>query len=149
MSDRKILVPIDFSTNSKEALEYASAFAKDYDAELLIVHVMDPAIQKLEGIKPVEAMEGLGAALRDVKPADEAIPCSHRMLEGPAAETILKTAEAEKVEMIVMGTHGRSGLKRLVMGSVAEDVVRKASCPVLTLRQPAEATESDEATKSR
>jgi nucleotide-binding universal stress UspA family protein len=146
MSDRKILVPIDFSANSKESLEYASAFAKDYDAELLIVHVMDSAIENLDGIQPVEAMEGIDAALRDVKPTDETIPYSHRMLEGPPADTILKTAEEENVEMIVMGTHGRSGFKRLVMGSVAEAVVRKAPCPVLTLRQPLATADSDQAT---
>lgn len=139
MKDRKILVPVDFSAQSKAAVEYASAFARDSDAELLIVHVMDRAIQSLQGINPVEALEGIDAALLDVKPTDDAISCSYRMLEGPPAETILKTAEEENVEMIVMGTHGRSGLRRLVMGSVAEAVVRTAKCPVLTLRQPPEA----------
>ena len=136
MKDRKILVPVDFSAQSKAAVEYASAFAKDSDAELLIVHVMDRAIQNLEGINPVEALEGLDTALHDVKPTDDSISCSYRMLEGPPAEMILEIAEQENVEMIVMGMHGRSGLRRLVMGSVAEAVVRNAKCPVLTLRQP-------------
>jgi nucleotide-binding universal stress UspA family protein len=136
MKDRKILVPIDFSEQSKSVIEYATAFAKDYDAELLIVHVMDPAITHLEGIQPAEALEGLNAVLREVRPADNTVACSHRLLEGAPADTILKTAKDENVEMIVLGTHGRSGLSRLLMGSVAEAVVRKAKCPVLTLRQP-------------
>ena len=144
MSDRKILVPVDFSDQSAAALEYASAFAKDYGAELLIVHVIEPVIQDLEGIEPIEAVEGLQAALRDVRPKDESIGYSHRMLDGPPADAILRLAEEESVEMIVMGTHGRTGFKRLIMGSVAEEVVRKAACPVLTLRQPGSASESND-----
>ncbi len=144
MTERKILVPIDFSAQSRAALGYATAFAKDCDAELLIVHVMHPDTIRLEGVDPVAAVEGLDSTLHQVKPPDPKIRCSYRLLEGLPAEAILDVAQSEAVEMIVMGTHGRSGLMRLVMGSVAEEVVRKAECPVLTLRQPvatAEATE--------
>jgi nucleotide-binding universal stress UspA family protein len=139
MNARKtILVPVDFSPQSKAALEYAAAFAKDSGAELLIVHAMDLSIRRIEGLEPVDALGGLDAALHDVKPTDESIPCAYRMLDGPPAQAILKIADEENVEMIVMGTHGRSGVPRLLMGSVAEAVVQKAKCPVLTLRQPTE-----------
>ena len=111
MSKKTILVPYDFSPQSEAALEYAAAFAADTGAELLIVHVLDPSIQDLVGVEPVEALEGLDLALHDVKPKDESIAFSHRLLEGAAADQILTTAKQENAEMIVMGTHGRSGLK--------------------------------------
>ena len=133
-----ILVPVDFSAHSKAALEYACSFAKDSGAELLIVHARDDTIQHIEGLGPVDVLEGLDAALHDMKPTDDSVPISHRMLEGPPAQAILKAAEEANVEMIVMGTHGRSGFRRLLIGSVAEAVVQKATCPVLTLRQPEE-----------
>lgn len=138
MANKTILVPIDFSAHSKAALEYACSFAQDSGAELLIVHARDDTIQHVEGLGPVDALEGLDAALHDMKPTDDSVSFSHRMLEGPPAQAILKAAEEEDVEMIVMGTHGRSGFKRLLIGSVAEAVVQKAKCPVLTLRQPEE-----------
>ncbi len=90
MSDRKILVPIDFSAQSRAALGYAEAFAKDYDAELLIVHVMHPDTVRLEGVDPVAAVEGLDATLHQVKPADASIRCAYRLLEGVPAEAILE-----------------------------------------------------------
>ncbi len=132
----KILVPIDFSAESKVALEFATALARDGDRHLLIVHVVEPELEYLGGVKPLEAIEGLDHALHDVKPRDNSVSYSHRMLDGLPADAILKAAKDEQVEMIVMGTHGRSGLKRLVMGSVAESVLRAADCPVLTVRQP-------------
>lgn len=143
MTERKtILVPIDFSSNSIAALEYAAAFARDGNAELLIVHVRGPETNQLEGVGAVEALEALDDALHAVRPTDEGIPCSHRLIEGTPAQAIVETAAAEDVQMIVMGTHGRSGMARLVMGSVAEEVVRNAQCPVLTLRQSIEALTS-------
>ena len=137
MSAPKILVPTDFSPQSKAALNYAEAFAQQSGAELLIVHVIDPKIQDLKGLSPDDSMVALYEALHDIKPSDENIHCSHQIIEGPAAQAIVEMANEEKVKMIVMGTHGRTGMKRLVMGSVAEAVVRNAKCPVLTLRDPA------------
>ena len=74
--------------------------------------------------------------LANVVPRDPAVACEHRLLVGDAAEAIVRTAEAEHVDMIVIGTHGRIGLSRILMGSVAEAVVRRAACPVLTMKQP-------------
>ena len=139
MSQTKYLVPIDFSPHSEAAVEFASAFAKDSNAELLIVHVVDPDVEQLEGTTPESAMDGLVAALHDVQPLDDSIPFAHRLLHGVPAEAIISLATEESVELIVMGTHGRTGLKRVVMGSVAEAVVRRAPCPVMTVKQPMQA----------
>ena len=78
--------------------------------------------------------------LAEVKPTDPKVPYQHRLITGEPASAIARLAEDENVDMIVMGTHGRSGLSRLLMGSVAEAVVRRAKCPVLTYKQPAEQT---------
>ena len=136
MSDEKILVPVDFSPSSQAALEYAAAFAKDFGAELVIVHVVDHEVEHLPGVRPNEALAGLHEALQALKPNDESAVVSHQMLEGTPADAILEFAQANNVKMIVMGTHGRTGLRRFVLGSVAEKVAREATCPVLTLRQP-------------
>ena len=70
-------------------------------------------------------------------PTDPTVPVVHKLLVGDPAEAIVQQAEAEHADMIVMGTHGRTGLTRMLMGSVAEAVVRRAACPVLTVKQPA------------
>ena len=134
-----ILVPIDFSEHSAAALEYATAFAKDQNAELLIVHTVDPGVQDLEGVSQGAAMEGLVDALHAWRPQDESVSYAHRLLQGTPAKAILEVADEENVALIVMGTHGRKGVTRAVMGSVAEAVVRRAACPVLTVKQPVEA----------
>jgi nucleotide-binding universal stress UspA family protein len=82
-------------------------------------------------------------ALHDVKPKDDDVRFSHQLAEGKPASAILKLAAEVNAEMIVMGTHGRSGITRMVMGSVAEEVVRKSQCPVLTLRNPVESYEKE------
>lgn len=81
--------------------------------------------------------EELRASLAAVVPTDPAVPCIHKLMIGDPAEAIIQLAEADDVDFVVMGTHGRTGLTRLLMGSVAEAVVRRAPCPVLTVKQPA------------
>jgi nucleotide-binding universal stress UspA family protein len=83
---------------------------------------------------PIEEPLALRGRLAQVRPADSTVKCQHRLLEGDPADEILKVAGVENVDMIVMGTHGATGLTRLLMGSVAENVLRKAPCPVLTVR---------------
>jgi nucleotide-binding universal stress UspA family protein len=82
-------------------------------------------------------LEELKKALVAVVPTDPSIRFEHKLLEGDPATTIVQTAEDENADFIVIGTHGRTGLTRLLMGSVAEAVVRRAKCPVLTIKQPA------------
>jgi nucleotide-binding universal stress UspA family protein len=137
---RKILHPTDFSDQSRAAFELACALARDYKAELLIVHVNRPTpIYAPDGIAvgvPVENPLELRARLASVRPSDPQITVEHHLLDGDPAEQILKTAQSQQVDLIVMGTHGTTGLARLILGSVAETVLRKANCPVLTVKAP-------------
>jgi universal stress protein A len=134
----KILYPCDFSTAGQAALETAAALARDHGAKLLVLHVQEPSVafgggELYVGIPEVDVDE-LRRMLLDVKPADPRVAVEHRLLVGAPAATIVRTAEEEKVDMIVMSTHGRTGLLRVLMGSVAEEVVRKAKCPVVTVK---------------
>ncbi len=142
MSVRKILFPTDFSHTGDAALELATSLARERGATLLIVHVEEPPAAYGGGEMyygmPEPATEDLNLMLRDVAPFDPLVRCEHRLLVGDPTSIILQCAEEEGVELIVMGTHGRTGLMRLLMGSVAEAVVRRASCPVLTYKQPSQ-----------
>lgn len=140
MSERKILFPTDFSHTGDAALEMATSLARERGAKLLIVHVEEPpaaygAGEMYYGM-PDPVTDDLRKMLDQVQPTDPQIPCDRRLITGDPATAIARLAEEEQVELVVMGTHGRTGLMRLLMGSVAEVVVRRAPCPVLTLRQP-------------
>lgn len=140
MNLKLILVSTDFSTSSDAALAMATALARDSGAKLLIVHVEEIPLatggaEYLYSV-PEPATQELKKMLSEVVPKDPNVPFEHRLLAGDAAEAIVRTAEQDKVDMIVLGTHGRTGLTRLLMGSVAEAVVRRAGCPVLTVKQP-------------
>jgi nucleotide-binding universal stress UspA family protein len=145
MQAKKILFPTDFSTASDAALEYAVSLASDTGASLLIVHVQEPMEyyggDMYYGV-PSPADPEVRRMLESIRPSDTAVSYQHRMELGPPAEVIVRIARDEHADLIVMGTHGRTGLRRMVMGSVAEQVVRNAPCPVLTLRQPQEAKKS-------
>jgi nucleotide-binding universal stress UspA family protein len=143
VKERKILFPTDFSHTGDAALQLATTLAREHDATLLVVHVEEPPAaygcgEMYYGI-PDPITEDLEKMLADVVPTDSSVPCEHMMVTGDPATSITRIAEEEGVEMIVMGTHGRSGLMRLLMGSTAEAVVRRATCPVLTYKQPAQA----------
>ncbi|MCS7020836.1 MAG: universal stress protein [Gemmataceae bacterium] len=135
---RKILHPTDFSEPSQAAFDLACALARDYGARLLIVHVYPPPpVYAPDGIAipfPAEEPLALQNRLAAIKPTDSRISYEHRLVEGDPAEKILELANSEHVDLIVMGTHGTTGLARLLVGSVAESVLRKAPCPVLTVR---------------
>jgi len=140
MSERKNLFPTDFSHTGDAALEMASTLARERGAKLLIVHVEEPpaaygAGEMYYGM-PDPVTEDLRKMLEQVVPPAPGVACERRLITGDPAMAIANLAQEEGVELIVMGTHGRTGLMRLLMGSVAEAVVRRAPCPVLTLRQP-------------
>jgi universal stress protein A len=139
MSTKKYLFPTDLSELSTAAMEYAAALARDSQGELLIVHIEEPgAIYVIGGTDHYgAAMPGskeVSKLLEAVKPDDANVRCHHRLLHGNPADEIVRLAEEEEVDAIVMATHGRSGLTHLLMGSVAEAVVRRAGCPVLTFK---------------
>jgi nucleotide-binding universal stress UspA family protein len=138
---KTILFPTDFSTASDAALEHAATLAKSTGATLLIVHVEEPPLaygggELYYGI-PEPDSERILKMLEDVKPKDASVPFKHRLTMGDPAGEIVRIAGDEGVEMIVLGTHGRTGVTRMLMGSVAEAVVRRAPCPVLVYRETA------------
>jgi nucleotide-binding universal stress UspA family protein len=147
---RKILFPTDFSDHSVAAFEVACGLARDYGAELLVVHVyQQTAIFAPDGIVvavPPEDTDALRAKLAEFRSADSAVRIDHDLLEGNPVDNILKAARDRAIDLIVMGTHGTTGLTRLLMGSVAESVLRKAPCPVLTIRTPVRTHEKAGAT---
>ncbi|HEY5999163.1 MAG TPA: universal stress protein [bacterium] len=141
----KILYPTDFSESSLEALTYAVSFAREYKAKLVLMHVVNEAIFS-EGLSlpRVEAPEALGEEMateagrqiRMLIPADEraGLQVEHVILHGMPFLEIIRYAKANDVDLIVIGTHGRSGMEHIIFGSTAEKVVRKAPCPVLSVR---------------
>ena len=141
-----ILVPTDFSTASDAALPHAEALAKQKSASLLILHVEETPLAygggELYYGLPEPTSERILAMLEQVRPSDPTVAFTHRLTMGDPAGEIVRIAAEEGAEMIVLGTHGRSGMSRMLMGSVAEAVVRRAPCPVLVYRAAAETLEN-------
>lgn len=137
---RRILHPTDFSEQSNAAFELACALARDYLAELIVLHVSaTPPVYFPDGIAvpfPGDDPYRTRVQLYEIQSGDPQVKVQHVLVEGNPINQILKQAHTDAVDLIVMGTHGSSGLTRLLMGSVAESVTRKAMCPVLTLRKP-------------
>lgn len=143
MKPRLILCATDFSPPSRAAFEAAAGIARDDGARLLLVHV-EPAVQAPPEVAGFvaevagRADEGLEAQLagwrRDALELG-AGDVETRLLGGAAAEAIVALAREVSCDLIVMGTHGRTGIRHLILGSVAETVVREAPCSVLVSRQ--------------
>lgn len=142
MAQKTILFATDFSHASDAALANAEALATSTGAKLLIVHVEEPPLAygggELYYGLPEPSSERILKMLEDVRPKDPAVAFTHRLTMGDPASEIVRIAGDEKAEMIVIGTHGRSGVSRLLMGSVAEAIVRKSPCPVLVYRETPE-----------
>ena len=141
---KRILVPVDFSECSLKALEYASGFAGQLGARMTVLHVVEPALHAggYPAISP--AFDPISQNLledgRDRLSEIGQKHIGHRegsdflVRMGRAPSEILDTAKALGVDMIVLGTHGHSGLKHVLLGSTAERVLRQAACPVVTVR---------------
>ena len=125
---KKILYPTDFSSYSNQAYFHALALAEMYGASLTVVYVHAP---DTTGDK-----EYWRGQLEQVRPANPKIPVSHVILEGDPASEISRYAADAGIDAIVIGTHGRTGVDRLVMGSVAERVMRESPCSVLVVKLP-------------
>lgn len=144
-----ILHPTDFSESSAAAFRLACALARDYAARLVILYVYPPPFNGAEAVdrgRPGGIEDDMSAKLHELKPHDPGIKVEYRAEEGNPADEILAVAGREGIDLIVMGTHGRSGLGRALMGSVAEAVSRQAMLPVVTIRSavriPPERTEN-------
>jgi nucleotide-binding universal stress UspA family protein len=145
---RSILHPTDFSESSEAAFRLGCALARDYKARLVVLYVYPPPLNESDAIdrgRPGGIGDDLIAKLHELKQDDPSIEVEYRAEEGHPVEKILAVAGDEEAELIVIGTHGRSGVSRALMGSVAEEVSRKALVPVVTVRPavrvPTEQTE--------
>jgi nucleotide-binding universal stress UspA family protein len=138
---KRILHPTDFSPSSLGAFQMACALARDYGATLTVLHVIAPPIVAYgEGVIPSDVTDVMGQAraqLERLEPTVPKVSVERRIVEGDAATEILRIAQESKCDAIAIGTHGRTGLGRLLMGSVAEQVMRRAACPVITVKTPA------------
>ena len=141
---KRILVPTDFGATSDQVLRYAIDLARKYGASIHLLHVMDPMkfaslpdgyFVELPGIKAYlrsEAQKQLVAAAADCTASK--VTVTTQVTEGAVADAILEVANVRGCDLIVMGTHGRKGFVHLILGSVAEQVVRIAPCGVVTIR---------------
>jgi nucleotide-binding universal stress UspA family protein len=146
---RRILVAADFSDSSRQAFRAACSLSRVGQTQLVLLHVMEPEYSAEEPVyfgqqtiryipvprKP-EELDPLNERMRTEYVPDRAMDVKYQTVEGPTADEIVRYAEKEGCDLIVMGTHGRTGLRRLLTGSVAETVLRAAHCPVLALRSP-------------
>ncbi|HKI30379.1 MAG TPA: universal stress protein [Gemmataceae bacterium] len=140
---RTILHPTDFSERSEDAFQAASSLARDHGARIVVVYVRAPAVMigafgELGPVvpDPVQTPADVKERLSALHVLDPALEVEYRVAEGDPATEIVQQARALAANLIVMGTHGRTGLGRLLRGSVAEVVLRRAPCPVLTLKAP-------------
>jgi nucleotide-binding universal stress UspA family protein len=141
---RRILCATDLSQASEPAWDEAQRLARLFGAELVLLHVVPPLPIPLEGYFPPQMYQELAegasrearAALEGLlaRRADPGVKAWARVEEGGAAQRILEVAREESVDLVVVGTHGRTGFGRILLGSIADRVVRVAPCPVLTVR---------------
>jgi nucleotide-binding universal stress UspA family protein len=136
-----ILHATDLTPVSQPAFQMACSLARDYGARLIVLHVAQPPLALYNEVgmyvpPPTNYRENALERLHRLAPPRTDVRVERMMLEGDVAEEILKFAEKAPCNIIVMGTHGRHGLGRILIGSVAEQVLRKAPCPVLLVRNP-------------
>jgi nucleotide-binding universal stress UspA family protein len=137
-----ILHPTDFSEQAQAAFHVACTLGRDYAARVIVLHVAPSALTVLGGMEAVPMLpeeydtSSLEERVRAMRSPHASVQLEPRVMEGDAVASILQVAKDCGCNLIVMGTHGRTGLSRLLMGSVAEQVVRKATCPVITVKTP-------------
>ncbi|MEX1140446.1 MAG: universal stress protein [Bacteroidota bacterium] len=140
----RILVPIDFSDHSRKALQYAVPFAKKFNASIDLIYVVEPTVYPADfsfgqvGFPAIEdELRKRGADELDEllqKDIAKQVPAKRAVRTGKAFYEILLYAKEERIDFIIIATHGHSGIEHALFGSTAEKVVRKASCPVLVVR---------------
>jgi universal stress protein A len=143
---KKVLVPIDFSDYSKNSLRYSVSFVRCFKAELVLVYVVEPVIYPPDfsmgqiAVPAVDVDMDKRAAEELKKLAQTEIPADMKVKTiirtGKPFVEIIETASEENADLIIIASHGHSGVEHILFGSTAEKVVRKAPCPVLSLREP-------------
>jgi nucleotide-binding universal stress UspA family protein len=133
---KKILCPFDFSSFSEAANEYASILAQSTGAEIIYLHVALPDVtfSSYAYVDLQKEAEGDRKRLEAIKPTVDGIKASYEIAFGTPSTTIAEFADEHSVDLVVMGTHGRTGWRRVTMGSVAEAVIRNTNCPVLAIK---------------
>jgi nucleotide-binding universal stress UspA family protein len=140
----RILVPLDLSKHSKQALHYANELCKDYRAELEIIHVVEQIIHPAfygTGKSSIfdflpDVYEKSSSLIKDMydEISEPKPKMKTKITEGVAAREILKHAEGKSIDLIVLSTHGTSGLNQFLLGGVAEKIIRRSNCPVFTIK---------------
>ena len=150
MGIRRIMIPIDYSENSKAALAYAAELAVGFGASLDIVHVWDRPTYVTDAVmvqRPGEAHKPIGELIREnaQKDMDEflggislpsGVPSQSRLLSGEPAATLIAELKKAEHDLVVLSTHGRTGFAHLLLGSIAEKLIRMSPVPVLTVPSP-------------
>jgi nucleotide-binding universal stress UspA family protein len=141
---QKILVPTDFSPHAQEAFRVGQDLASATGATVVVFHVFRPPAVVSDGDRLLSAgargeTKDVWEELRKMQAKDSAVRVEHEVIvaDRPDAEHILRIIQERGCDLIVMGTHGRTGLKHLLFGSVTEEVVRRAHCPVMVVKLPA------------
>jgi nucleotide-binding universal stress UspA family protein len=141
---RKILVPVDFSPCSRKALQYAVALARQFRAHLTLLHVIPTNYFVGSEFGPIdfpmpekELREGAERELAAIaaREVGASVPAATAVCQGQPVQEIVRFAREGDLDLILLSTHGRTGLKHVLMGSVTENVVRYAPCPVLVVRE--------------
>ncbi len=143
MKIEKILVPVDFSENSHQIIQYGAYVARQFGAEMEAIFVAQTFQDYSEFFEPhmpvIQFKEDLIACAKDKMKSflseslEPDIACQGLVMAGDIAETILEHAKEKKIDLIVMGTHGYKGLEKVLFGSIAEKIVKRSPCPVLTV----------------
>lgn len=136
MQINTILCPVDFSERNQEANEYASVLASSTGAEIVYLHITTPEAPYGDygNVDPSAMMAEDLKRLQSYQPTVAEVKARWEVDFGPTAKRIVEFANDHSVSLIVIGTHGRTGLQRVLMGSVAESVIRQAKCPVLAIK---------------
>jgi nucleotide-binding universal stress UspA family protein len=162
---KRILVPVDFSAPSLRALDHAVGLGRALRARLVLLHAVEPVYYSVAGDRYGIGMD-LGNVYQEVERSARAqlarlageVRARRAMVRallasGTAHQVIIDTAKSSKADLIIMSTHGRTGLSHVLMGSVAERVVRTATCPVLTVpgrsAQPSQRARREQSTRPR
>ena len=139
---RRILFPTDFSERAEAAWDYAQTMARAFGAELHLLHVLQEPVTMLPesalavappAVNMPELMEAAEQGLERLTTSAPATIANRSVISGPTAEEIVRYARDAEIDLIVLGTHGRTGLGRLVFGSVAESVLKRAACDLLLI----------------
>ena len=138
---KKVIIPVDFTSTMDKVVDYATSIADQLKSEIIFFHVINdfkgydmmlvhPSFEPIRKDMEEATKERMADLIKDHKDRDQ--PVSGKVVFGEAGEEIVNFARDEKADMVIIGTHGTKGLERILMGSTAEYVVKKAPCPILS-----------------